>query len=98
MRLTVAWLLGRRELGLRSLVDTDLSRPVRWVHVSELADPTPFLSDGEFLLTVGLREPTGGWGEYVERLVNHGLAGLGFGVGFGHDEVPPDLIDTAKQQ
>lgn len=98
MRPTLTWLLSRRELGLRSLVDTDLSRPVRWVHVSELADPTPFLSGAEFLLTVGLREPAGGWAEYVQRLVGHGLAGLGFGVGFGHDEVPPDLVDAARRR
>ncbi|GAA4669279.1 MULTISPECIES: PucR family transcriptional regulator [Amycolatopsis] len=94
MRPTAAWLLDRRELGLRSLVDADLTRPIRWVHVSELADPTPFLSGGEFLLTVGL---AGGWSAYVRRLAAHGLAGLGFGVGFGHDEVPRDLLAAARR-
>ena len=28
--------------------------PVRWVHISELADPTPLLSGGELLLTTGM--------------------------------------------
>ena len=30
-----------------------LDRPVRWVHSSDLADPTPFLSEGLVLLTTG---------------------------------------------
>ena len=29
--------------------------PVRWVHISELADPTPWLSGGELLLTTGMQ-------------------------------------------
>ena len=31
-----------------------IDRPLSWVHVSELADPTPFLEGGELLLTTGL--------------------------------------------
>jgi len=31
-----------------------LDASVRWVHISELADPTPWLSGGELLLTTGL--------------------------------------------
>ena len=30
------------------------SAPIRWVHVSELADPTPWLSGGELLLSTGM--------------------------------------------
>ena len=35
--------------------------PIRWVHISELQDPTPFLSGGELLLTTGIisRPPPG---------------------------------------
>ncbi len=29
--------------------------PVRWVHISELLDPTPWLSGGELLLTTGMQ-------------------------------------------
>ena len=32
-----------------------LDRAVRWVHISELLDPTPWLSGGELLLTTGLQ-------------------------------------------
>ena len=49
---------------------------VRWVHISEIVDPTPWLSGGELLLTTGLQlaEP-GAQRAYVERLAGHGLAG-----------------------
>ena len=30
-----------------------VERPVRWVHISELEDPTPWLRGGELLLTTG---------------------------------------------
>ena len=31
-----------------------LGNEIRWLHVSELADPTPWLEGGELLLTTGL--------------------------------------------
>ena len=52
--LTVRELL--RDLDVRLLCGeaaTDL--PVRWVHISELKDPTPWLSGGELLLTTGMQ-------------------------------------------
>ena len=59
----MAWLSGC-VLALRELVGelelqvvagaAGLDRAVRWVHISELADPTPWLSGGEVLLTTGL--------------------------------------------
>jgi purine catabolism regulator len=67
---------------------------VRWVHISELADPTPWLSGGELLLTTGLG--VGDGREYVERLVAHGLTGLGFGTGFSHARVPAGVLETAE--
>ena len=82
-----------RELDVRVVAgEAGLDRPVRWVHISELADPTPWLSGGELLLTTGL--PLGDDAEqreYVARLVRRGLTGLGFGAGFSHDRVPDAL-------
>src|SRR5436190_17205600 len=83
-----------RDLELELVAGEDAAdAPVRWVHISELADPTPWLSGGELLLTtgMGLEDPAA----YVERLADHGLAGLGFGVGLGHDEIPPALVEAA---
>ncbi|WP_410839266.1 PucR family transcriptional regulator ligand-binding domain-containing protein, partial [Paraburkholderia sp. SIMBA_030] len=68
------------------------------VHVSELEDPTMFLYGGELLLTVGL-QLTGLDGDarqeaaenYVQRLVDGGVAALGLGLGSGHAMVPDEL-------
>jgi purine catabolism regulator len=76
-----------------------LQLPVRWVHISELPDATPWLSGGELLLTTGLqldtpeRQP-----EFLLRLADHQLAGLGFGTGFDHDRVPPALLEVAAER
>ena len=35
--------------------DAGADSPVRWVHISELPDPTPWLAGGELLLTTGLQ-------------------------------------------
>lgn len=88
-----------RRVRLRPLAGTSrpdaLDAAVRWVAVSELADPTPYLEGGEFLLTTGLRME-GDQSGYVARLVARGVAGLGFGVGVSHDDVPPALIEAAE--
>jgi purine catabolism regulator len=70
--------------------------PVRWVHITELTDPTPWLSGGELLLTTGLQLDTPErQREFVTRLTDHHLAGLGFGIGFEHETVPEPLIEAA---
>ena len=72
---------------------TGADNPIRWVHVSELPDPTPWLEGGELLITTGLGvgELSRPQREYVRRLAGHGLAGLAFGVGFGWAEPPAAL-------
>lgn len=88
-----------RELELEVVAgEAGLDRALRWVHISELEDPTPWLSGGELLLTTGL-----GLGDaaqqraYLERLAGHGLAGLGFGTGFSHAHVPEVLLAAAAE-
>jgi DNA-binding PucR family transcriptional regulator len=96
--LTVRELL--RDLDVRLLCGeaaTDLL--VRWVHISELKDPTPWLSGGELLLTTGMQLNTAQrQRDFVNRLADHQLAGLGFGVGFGHREVPAALMQAATER
>ncbi len=86
-----------RDLDLQLLAgDGGLDLPVRWVHISELEDPTPWLSGGELLLTTGLqlaREES--QREFVTRLADHQLAGMGFGTGFTHETVPPAILEVA---
>ena len=86
------------QLRLRTLTGPAPDAPVRWVAVSELEDPTPFLEGGELLLTTGMRLTPEGAGRYVARLVERGVAGLGFGVGVIHDRVPAELLAAAREQ
>ncbi|HEV7492623.1 PucR family transcriptional regulator [Baekduia sp.] len=96
--LTVRELLRDLEVGVLT-GEPNLDAPVRWVHISELADPTPWLSGGELLLTTGLSLSTPEEQRaYVARLADHGLAGLGFGVGFGHERVPEALVEAAADR
>ena len=44
------------EMGLRLATGAEgADVPVRWVHSTELPDPTPWLSGGELLLTTGFQ-------------------------------------------
>jgi purine catabolism regulator len=71
--------------------------PIRWVHVSELDDPAPWLSGGELLLSTGMQLlDEDSQRAYVRRLVEHHLAGLGFGIGFAHKSLPEALVDEAR--
>src|SRR2546421_7267412 len=96
--LTVRDLL--EDLDIRLLAgEAALDLPVRWVHISELLDPTPWLSGGEVLLTTGMQLGTAArQREFVSRLADHQLAGLGFGTGFGHKEVPAPLLEIAAER
>src|SRR5919108_3244528 len=72
---------------------------VRWVQISEIVDPTPWLSGGELLLTTGLQlERPEVQRAYVARLAGHGLAGLGLGTGFAHAEVPAAMVEAAEER
>jgi len=72
--------------------------PVRWVHITELPDPTPWLSGGELLLTTGIQlRDEASQREFVGRLAGHHLAGLGFGTGFDHSALPEPLVDEARR-
>src|SRR3954451_9857511 len=94
MPLTLRHLVSTPDLGLRLLTtETTLDRAISWVHVSELRDPTPFLSGGELLLTTGLTfqcppgtaEAAAEADSYVQRLSASAVLGVGFGVGLSHD-------------
>jgi PucR family transcriptional regulator, purine catabolism regulatory protein len=96
--LTVRDLLA--DVDVRLLAgDAGLELPVRWVHISELEDPTPWLSGGEVLLTTGMQlGDESRQREFVNRLADHQLAALGFGIGFAHDEVPTAILEAASER
>ena len=104
MPMTLAALLKQPTLGLTALTGADaLRREISWVHASELADPTPYLDGGELLLSIGMwLDPVADRSAqraqvaaYVDRLVDAGVVGLGFGVGLQHAEAPVGLVDAA---
>src|SRR5689334_25071735 len=95
--LTVADILAQDGLDLTLRAGAGgCSHPVRWVHTSELDDPTPWLRGGELLLTTGqpLQRDAAG---YVRRLAEHGLPALGLGLGFGFDEAPAAALEEAER-
>ncbi|WP_020501868.1 PucR family transcriptional regulator [Sciscionella marina] len=96
---TVNVLLDHPALGLNLRAGHACEQRISWVHVSELLDPTPFLGGGELLLTTGLTLPADEQeqAEYIARLAGAGVAGLGFGVELGHDQIPEGLIAAADR-
>jgi PucR family transcriptional regulator, purine catabolism regulatory protein len=97
---TLGAVLARRSLDLRHVAGPlDRERRVRWVAVSELADPTPYLEGGELLLTTGLAldaDDAAAVAHYVERLQHRGVVALGLGTGVRHDAVPAALVAAAE--
>jgi purine catabolism regulator len=72
-------------------------REVRWVHSTELSDPTPWLSGGELLLTTGMQLDTADrQRKFVRLIAEREVAGLGFGTGFDHSKLPKALVAEAE--
>lgn len=96
--LTVKSLLDELDLELAAGEEA-AEAPVRWVHISELEDPTPWLSGGELMLTTGIPLDTAAKQRaFVRRLADHQLAGLGFGTGFNHEKLPKALVEEARKR
>ncbi|WP_313362642.1 PucR family transcriptional regulator [Microbacterium sp.] len=102
---TLSALLRRRDLDLRlvstatDLPDGALDRPLRWVHSSDLADPTPFLAEDLVLLTTGTQfDDAEAIAPYVVRLAERGVLGLGFGTDVHRSGTPEELIAACADQ
>ena len=68
------------------------------VYISELEDPTPWLSGGE-LMTTGIPLDTAAKQRaFMRLLADHNLAGLGLGTGFAARKLPKALLDEATQR
>src|SRR4051794_33900769 len=74
-----------------------LRRPVRWCAVTELADPRPWLQGGELVLTTGLRQRSAAaQREFVTRVAERAVTGIGFGTGLSHERVPRATLAAAR--
>jgi purine catabolism regulator len=94
----VADLLATPSLGLELLAgESGVGRRVSWTHVSELEDPGVWMDGGELLFTLGLGIPRDArrQAHYVERLVEHHVAGLAIGV--RHPPLRDQLLKTADK-
>lgn len=98
MELTVESLVA--ELGLTLVSGQESAQAhVRWVHSTELTDPTPWLKGGELLLTMGIQlDGPKAQRELIERLADHEIVGLGFGTGFTHKKLPAALVTAARKR
>ncbi|MFF8873447.1 PucR family transcriptional regulator [Streptomyces massasporeus] len=99
---TLASLVHHSALKLTVRAGEDrLDVPVRWAHVSELADPVPYMEGGELLLITALKldaEDPEAMRRYVRRLAGAGVVGLGFAVGVNYEETPKALVDAADEE
>lgn len=84
--------------GPKVLAGADaLDRPVRWVHVSELADIASLLHGGELILTTGIALPStaSGLRRYVRELHAAQVTGLVIELGRRYHRIPRSLVDEA---
>ncbi|GAA2418759.1 PucR family transcriptional regulator [Streptomyces coeruleofuscus] len=99
---TLASLVHHSALKLTVRAGGDrLDVPVRWAHVSELADPVPYMEGGELLLITALKldaEEPEAMRRYIRRLAGAGVVGLGFAVGVNYEEIPKALVDAAEEE
>lgn len=108
MSVTIRQLLSFGGERLRVIVpasqdDIDEAAELSWIHGSDLLDPTPFLEQGHLLLTDGSQfavenEDQSVYDAYVARLVNTGIAGVGFGSQLFHMGIPAGLVQACQAQ
>jgi purine catabolism regulator len=102
MPLTLASLVHHSALKLTVRAGEDrLDVPVRWAHVSELADPVPYMEGGELLLITALKldaEDREAMRRYVKRLAGAGVVGLGFAVGVNYEQTPAALVEACAEE
>jgi len=93
-------LLDDPSLGLAVVAGrpgVDECGPVRWAHISDTPDPTPWLEGGELLLTTGLgvKDDPDAQRRLVRNLHDRGCIAIGFGVGVTMPDVPPGMLAEA---
>lgn len=90
--------LRRADPHVRAAADK-LSRAVRWVHVSEVADIAHLLEGGELILTTGIALPgdPDGLARYVADLSTAGVSGLAIELGRRYaGALPMELVSAAE--
>ncbi|MFI1920012.1 PucR family transcriptional regulator [Nocardia sp. NPDC020380] len=100
MSVSVGWVLTQPDLAVQLRGGASgIHREIDLVVTTELENPHPWLSGGELVLTTGMRLPgdPARRREYLRALNERGVAGVGFGIGLTHDELPADLATAADE-
>jgi PucR family transcriptional regulator, purine catabolism regulatory protein len=90
-----------RRAGVRVVAGAEgLDRPVRWVHIAEIADIAKLINGGELLLTTGMGIDRGASAQrrYLAEIADAGAAGLVVELGRAFGEVPPAMVQAAAQR
>lgn len=89
--------VGSLRLRGHNVPDAALDRTVRWVHSTELTDPSAYLRGGELVCTVGTTlTDAEHCARLVDAVVTAGAVGICFGIGDVHDEVPQPLVEACR--
>lgn len=77
-----------------------VARRVAWAHVSELSDPTPWLSGAEMIMSIGLAVPRDPAGQrtYLERLDDAGVSCLALSEGLSVPPLSEDFLTAAEER
>jgi PucR family transcriptional regulator, purine catabolism regulatory protein len=100
--LWLSQLIADPSLGLEVVAGragVDQRGPIRWAHIADTPDPTPWLEGGEVVLTTGLgvKDSVELQRRLVTSLTDRGVVAIGFGVGVTLDEVPPAMLDACDE-
>ena len=88
------------ELGLRLVVGSEVALPrvVSWAHATEMTDPRPHLRDSELVCTVGSALlDAASCARLVEAVHATGSAGICFGIGEVHTQIPRALVKECRR-
>lgn len=98
MPILLADLVEDERLGLQLILAHQMDQPLSWVHVTEILDPSQWLSGGEMILTTGAglhgrRERVR---QFVHALKAAGVTALGWGFTADEIIVPPVMIGECQ--
>ncbi|MGW4823436.1 PucR family transcriptional regulator [Streptomyces sp. NPDC004227] len=74
-----------------------LNEAVRWVHVTDLADPSPYLRGGELILTNALwHHGPEDSRRFVRALASHRVHAVGVAL-YGEQDIPAGLVEACEE-
>lgn len=100
MAISLRGLLEHDELDLRPMTEHTHrdDMVITWSAITELLDPSKFLTGREIVLTTGVRQKTkAAQREFVRVLAANDAVALGFGTGLEHASVPETTIIAARE-